>query len=74
MEGSDDAEKFGWTANLGKDLEEAIPTDQIESLCEVYEGNEEWLPLLPAFLLELLSEKIMSTVDLLARKPHCDSG
>ena len=39
MEGSDDAEKFGWTSNLGKNLEEAIPTDQIESLCEVYEGN-----------------------------------
>ena len=53
MEVSDDAEKFGWTSNLGKDLEEAIPTDQIKSLCEVYEGNEEWLPLLPAFLLEL---------------------
>ena len=40
VEGSDDAEKFGWTSNLGKDLEDAIPTDQIESLCEVYEGNE----------------------------------
>ena len=52
MEGSDDAEKSGWTSNLGKDLEEAIPIDQIESLCEVYEGNEEWLPLLLAFLLE----------------------
>ena len=46
MEGSDDAEKFGWTFNLGKDLEEAIPTDQIECLCE---NNEEWLPLLPTF-------------------------
>ena len=53
VEGSDDAEKSGWTSNLGKDLEEAIPTDQIESLCEVYEGKEEWLPLLPAFILEL---------------------
>ena len=53
MEGSDDAEKFGWTSDLGKNLEEAIPTDQIESLCEVYEGNEEWLPLLPTFLLKL---------------------
>ena len=53
VEGSDDAEKSGWTSNLGKDLEEAIPTDQIESLCEIYESNEEWLPLLPAFLLEL---------------------
>ena len=53
MEGSDDAEKSGWTSTLGKDLEEAIPTDQIESLCEVYEGNEEWLTLLPAFLMEL---------------------
>ena len=53
MEGSDDAENFGWTSDLAKDLEEAIPTDQIKSLCEVYEGNEEWMPLLPAFLLEL---------------------
>ena len=53
MERSDDAEKSGWTSNLGKDLEEAIPTDKIKSLCEVYEGNEESLPLLPAFLLEL---------------------
>ena len=57
MEGSDDAEKFGWTSNLGKDLEEAVPTDQIESLCEVCEGNEEWLPLLPTFLLKLLEEE-----------------
>ena len=53
VEGSDDAEKFGWTSDLGKDLEEAAPTDQIESLCEVYEGNEEWLPLFSAFLLKL---------------------
>ena len=53
MEGSDDAEVFGWTSDLGKDLEAAIPTDQIESLCEVYEGNKEWLPLLPTFLLKL---------------------
>ena len=40
LEGSDDAEKFGWTSYLGKDLEEAIPADQIESLCEVYEGRQ----------------------------------
>ena len=32
VEGSDDAEKFGWTSDRGKDLEEAIPTDQNESL------------------------------------------
>ena len=50
---SDDAKKFGWTSDLGKDLEKAIPTDQIESLCEVY---KEWLPLLPTFLLKLFEE------------------
>ena len=50
VEGSDDAKKFGWTSALGKDLEDAVSTDQIESLCEVY---EEWLPLLPTFLLNL---------------------
>ena len=53
MEGSDDAEKFGWTSDLEKDLEEAIPSNQIESLYEVCEGNEEWLPLLLTFLLKL---------------------
>ena len=53
MEGSDDAEKFGWTSDHGKDLDEGVPTNQMESLCEVYEGNEEWLPLLPTFLLKL---------------------
>ena len=39
--------------DLGKDLEETIPTDHIESLCEVYEGEKEWLPLLPTFFLKL---------------------
>ena len=54
MEGPDDAEKFGWTSDLGMDLEEAIPTEQIGSPCVVYEGCEEWLPLLLEFLLKLL--------------------
>ena len=42
-----------WISDLGNNFGWAIPTDQIKSLCEVYEGNEEWLPLLPAFLLKL---------------------
>ena len=57
VERSDDAEKLRWTPDLRKALEEAVPTDKIESLCEVYEGNEEWLPLLPTFLLKLFEEE-----------------
>ena len=53
MKGTDDAEKFGWASDLGMDLREAILTDQIKSLCGIYEGNEEWLLLLPPFLLKL---------------------
>lgn len=44
---------WGWTSNLGQDLEEAISAQQVESLCEIYEGNEEWLSLFPAFLVQL---------------------
>ena len=53
MEGSDDAEEPGWTSDLGENLEKTLPADQVESLREVYEDYEEWLSLLPAFVLQL---------------------
>lgn len=53
MEGSDAAEKFRWTSDLGRDFVDVIPADQIESLYELYEGNEKWLPLPPTLLLKL---------------------
>ncbi|XP_066469276.1 vomeronasal type-2 receptor 26-like [Tiliqua scincoides] len=53
LEGSDDAEEPGWTSILGKNLEEAVPADQVEGLCEIYQGYKEWLSLFPAFLLQL---------------------
>ena len=51
MEGSDDAEESWSTSNLGKDLEESIPTNKIKGFGDVYKGDEQRLSLFPAFLL-----------------------
>lgn len=44
---------LGWVSNLQEDSEVAAPADWIKSLCKIYEGNEEGLSLIPAFLLKL---------------------
>ena len=38
-------------------LKKAIPANQVEGLCEIYEGHKEWLLLFPAFLLQLSEGK-----------------
>ena len=52
-EGPDDIEQSGWTAYFGKNLEKAVPTDQVKGLCQVDKGDKEWLSLFSAFLLQL---------------------
>lgn len=51
MKRSDDAKEPTLSTDLLEKLEKAVSADQVKGLREIYEGNEEWLPLFPAFLL-----------------------
>ena len=53
MKRSDNTEQPGWTTDPGEDFEETISADKVEGLRHIYEGHEQWLPLFPAFLLQL---------------------
>ena len=74
MEGPDDVQDAGWTSNLGDYLEESLAAERVEGLRKVYKGYENWLPLFPAFPLQLFDGKNILMVDLFPRNPHCDSG
>ena len=52
-------EQPGWTSNLPKQHEEALPADKVKGLGQVDEGNVEWLSLFTAILLEpVVNQKV----------------
>ena len=74
VEGLNQALQLGWAANLGQDSEEALYADKVERLREIDESDVQGHLLSLQFSWSWRREKTMSTVDLAARKPHCDSG
>ena len=44
---------FWWPVDLFQELEQVTPTDKVECLGQIYEGNEEGHLLFAAFLLQL---------------------
>ena len=44
---------LGSTCHPGEDFEKAVCADKVEGLRQIYEGHEQWLPLFPAFFLQL---------------------
>ena len=73
MKEGDDCQELWRAANLLGDFEEPLSAHQVKSLGEVHEGEEQWLLLLSTLLLQMMEGEIVSTVDLPALKPHCDS-